>query len=87
MWSNSNIFRAVTYLVATWCKQDTPDGIFDKDRALTKENIAIIVSMILYNDGRLRHVHSRHTGARPIDSCLCWATRVLPNDWTPMLMH
>ena len=46
-WSNGNIFRSVTLLAATWCEQNGCDG-FDKDRALTKENLADFVSMLSF---------------------------------------
>jgi hypothetical protein len=47
-WSNGNIFRSVTLLAATWCEQQ--DGIdgFDKDKALTKENLASFMSMLTF---------------------------------------
>jgi hypothetical protein len=49
-WSNGNIFRSVTLLAATWCElQDgIEDGFFDKEKALTKENLASFMSMLTY---------------------------------------
>ncbi|KAL3910459.1 MAG: hypothetical protein SGILL_007679 [Bacillariaceae sp.] len=47
-WSNGNIFRSVTLLAVTWCEQqDGMDG-FDKEKALTKENLAKFVSMLSF---------------------------------------
>ena len=46
-WSNGNIFRAVTLLAATYCEQNGGvDGSFDKDLALTPENLKTFVSML-----------------------------------------
>ena len=47
-WSNGNIFRSVTLLAATWCEQqDGLDG-FDKEKALTKENLSSFMSMLSF---------------------------------------
>jgi hypothetical protein len=43
-WSNGNIFRSVTLLAATWCEQNC--GEFDKDKALTKDNIGTFMNML-----------------------------------------
>lgn len=45
-WSNGNIFRSVTLLAATWCEQNC--GAFDKEKALTKENIAAFMKMLKF---------------------------------------
>jgi len=47
-WSNGNIFRAVTYLAATWCEQNGCDT-FDADKALTKENLASFMTMLSFD--------------------------------------
>jgi hypothetical protein len=47
-WSNGNIFRSVTLLAVTWCEQNCPDGAFDKDKALTKENLQSFMSMLSF---------------------------------------
>lgn len=52
-WSNGNIFRSVTLLAVTWCEQNLEGGAFDKDKALTKENLQSFMSMLSfgkYND-------------------------------------
>lgn len=60
-WSNGNIFRSVTLLATTWCEQQ--DGIegFDKEKALTKENLASFMSMLTFtknDDGDYdTHIH------------------------------
>lgn len=47
-WSNGNIFRSVTLLAVTWCEQQ--DGIdgFDKEKALTKENLQSFMDMLSF---------------------------------------
>jgi hypothetical protein len=47
-WSNGNIFRSVTLLAATWCEQQNEGGggEFDKDKALTKDNIGTFMNML-----------------------------------------
>jgi cytidylate kinase len=48
-WSNGNIFRSVTLLAVTWCEQQPDsDGSFEKDKALTKENLASFMSMLSF---------------------------------------
>jgi len=47
-WSNGNIFRSVTLLAVTWCEQNCPDGAFDKEKALTKENLQSFMSMLSF---------------------------------------
>ena len=50
-WSNGNIFRSVTLLATTWCEQELhgSDG-FDPERALTKENLALFMSMLSFGE-------------------------------------
>lgn len=45
-WSNGNIFRSVTLLAATWCEQNC--GEFDKEKALTKENLESFMGMLSF---------------------------------------
>eukprot|EP00567_Pseudictyota_dubia_P015329 CAMPEP_0197440934 /NCGR_PEP_ID=MMETSP1175-20131217/7313_1 /TAXON_ID=1003142 /ORGANISM="Triceratium dubium, Strain CCMP147" /LENGTH=323 /DNA_ID=CAMNT_0042971125 /DNA_START=46 /DNA_END=1017 /DNA_ORIENTATION=- len=54
-WSNGNIFRSVTLLAAIWCEQQADCDGFDKDRALTKENLASFMGMLefgKFKDGK-----------------------------------
>eukprot|EP00980_Cylindrotheca_fusiformis_P028139 scaffold22583_cov106-Cylindrotheca_fusiformis.AAC.10 len=53
-WSNGNIFRSVTLLAVTWCEQQPDIDGFDKEKALTKENLASFVSMLSFGkfDGK-----------------------------------
>lgn len=46
-WSNGNIFRSVTLLAATWCEQQ-PSGPVEIQQALTKENLAMFMSMLSF---------------------------------------
>ena len=47
-WSNGNIFRSVTLLAVTWCEQNVEGGVFDKEKALTKENLESFVKMLSF---------------------------------------
>eukprot|EP00934_Nitzschia_sp_Nitz4_P002032 Nitzschia sp. Nitz4//scaffold45_size130396//53480//54518//NITZ4_003445-RA/size130396-snap-gene-0.140-mRNA-1//-1//CDS//3329552386//2032//frame0 len=47
-WSNGNIFRSVTLLAVTWCEQNVEGGVFDKDKALTKENLQSFMDMLSF---------------------------------------
>jgi len=47
-WSNGNVFRSVTLLAATWCEQQGIESAFDKDKALTKDNIAAFMKMLTF---------------------------------------
>jgi hypothetical protein len=47
-WSNGNIFRSVTLLAVTWCEQNLDGGAFDKEKALTKENLQSFVDMLTF---------------------------------------
>ena len=61
-WSNGNIFRSVTLLAATWCEQqDDLDG-FDADRALTKENLAIFMTMLEFG---------KVSNSMALEDCFC----------------
>ena len=53
-WSNGNIFRSVTLLAVTWCEQNVEGGLFDKDKALTKNNLQSFVDMLSFGkfDGK-----------------------------------
>ena len=53
-WSNGNIFRSVTLLAVTWCEQNVPGGAFDKEKALTKENLQSFMQMLSFDkfDGK-----------------------------------
>jgi cytidylate kinase len=53
-WSNGNIFRSVTLLAATWCEQQPDCDGFDKEKALTKENLASFMTMLSFDkfDGK-----------------------------------
>lgn len=59
-WSNGNIFRSVTLLAVTWCEQQTDLDGFDKDKALTKENLASFMGMLSFGkfNGKYdTHIH------------------------------
>jgi cytidylate kinase len=45
IWSNGNIFRSLTLLATTWCDQNN-QGVFDKEKALTKENLQSFMNML-----------------------------------------
>ncbi|KAL7449876.1 hypothetical protein ACHAWC_001886 [Mediolabrus comicus] len=47
-WSNGNIFRSVTLLAATWCEQNIPNGEFNAELALTKENLQMFMTMLSF---------------------------------------
>ena len=47
-WSNGNIFRSVTLLAVTWCEQQADIDGFDKDKALTKENLQSFIGMLSF---------------------------------------
>ena len=47
-WSNGNIFRSVTLLAVTWCEQQSDIDGFDKDKALTKENLQSFMKMLSF---------------------------------------
>lgn len=47
-WSNGNIFRSVTLLATTWCEIEEDIDQFDAEKALTKENIALFMSMLTF---------------------------------------
>ena len=47
-WSNGNIFRSVTLLAVTWCEQQADIEGFDKEKALTKENLQSFINMLSF---------------------------------------
>ena len=47
-WSNGNIFRSVTLLAVTWCEQQEGLDGFDKEKALTKENLESFMGMLKF---------------------------------------
>ena len=47
-WSNGNIFRSVTLLAVTWCEQQSDIDGFDKEKALTKDNLQSFVGMLSF---------------------------------------
>jgi len=47
-WSNGNIFRSMTLLAVTWCEQQEDLDGFDKERALTKENLESFMGMLSF---------------------------------------
>ena len=49
-WSNGNIFRSVTLLASTWCQQNGCGETFDKERALTKENLEQFMGMLSFGE-------------------------------------
>jgi len=63
-WSNGNIFRSVTLLAATWCEQQSDLDGFDKERALTKENLASFIGMLSFGkfDGEKYDTHINGLG-------------------------
>jgi hypothetical protein len=53
-WSNGNVFRSVTLLAVTWCEQQPDIDGFDKEKALTKENLESFIGMLSFGkfDGK-----------------------------------
>jgi len=47
-WSNGNIFRSVTLLAVTWCEQQSDLDGFNKEKALTKENLESFMGMLSF---------------------------------------
>ena len=64
-WSNGNIFRSVTLLAATWCEQQADLDGFDKDKALTKENLANFMSMLSF--GKFNGKYDTHIQGLGLD--------------------
>jgi len=54
-WSNGNIFRSVTLLAATWCEQQEGIDGFDKEKALTKENLETFMGMLSFGKNAEGH--------------------------------
>lgn len=69
-WSNGNIFRSVTLLAATWCEQNC--GEFDKEKALTKENIGAFMDMLKFGKNTEGHFDT-HIDGLGLD---LWISRV-----------
>jgi len=64
-WSNGNIFRSVTLLAVTWCEQqDDLDG-FDKEKALTKENLETFMGMLSF--GKFNGKYDTHIKGLGLD--------------------
>ncbi|CAB9527234.1 expressed unknown protein [Seminavis robusta] len=63
-WSNGNIFRSATLLAATWCEQQEGIEGFDKEKALTKENLASFIGMLSFgkNDDGQYDTHIQGLG-------------------------
>lgn len=65
LWSNGNIFRSVTLLAVTWCElQPNVDG-FDKDKALTKENLEAFMNMLSF--GKFNGKYDTHINGLGLD--------------------
>ena len=69
-WSNGNIFRSVTLLAVTWCEQQQSDdnedvGVFDKEKALTKENLESFVGMLSF--GKFNGKYDTHIKGLGLD--------------------
>ena len=60
-WSNGNIFRSVTLLAATWCEQQGLDG-FDKEKALTPENLQSFMNMLSFGKNHEGHYDTHIKG-------------------------
>jgi hypothetical protein len=60
-WSNGNIFRSVTLLAATWCEQQGVDG-FDKEKALTPENLQSFINMLSFGKNDEGHYDTHING-------------------------
>lgn len=61
-WSNGNIFRSVTLLAATWCEQQEGLDGFDKEKALTKENLESFIGMLSFGKNKDGHYDTRIQG-------------------------
>jgi len=64
-WSNGNIFRSVTLLAVTWCEQNLEGGTFDKDKALTKENLKSFMDMLSF--GKFNNVYDTRINGLGLD--------------------
>jgi cytidylate kinase len=64
-WSNGNIFRSVTLLAVTWCEQQSDIDGFDKDKALTKENLQSFMRMLSF--GKFNGKYDTHINGLGLD--------------------
>lgn len=64
-WSNGNIFRSVTLLAVTWCEQQEDLDGFDKERALTKENLEAFMGMLSF--GKFNGNYDTHINGLGLD--------------------
>lgn len=64
-WSNGNIFRSVTLLAVTWCEQQEGLESFDKDKALTTENLASFMGMLTF--GKFNGKYDTHIKGLGLD--------------------
>ncbi len=64
-WSNGNIFRSVTLLAVTWCEQNLEGGAFDKDKALTKENLQSFMHMLSF--GKFNDIYDTRINGLGLD--------------------
>jgi len=64
-WSNGNIFRSVTLLAVTWCEQQANLDGFNKERALTKENLEKFMGMLSF--GKFNGKYDTHIKGLGLD--------------------
>mmetsp|Transcript_27442 Transcript_27442/g.60564 ORF Transcript_27442/g.60564 Transcript_27442/m.60564 type:complete len:326 (-) Transcript_27442:2237-3214(-) len=64
-WSNGNIFRSVTLLAVTWCEQQSDIDGFDKEKALTKENLETFMGMLSF--GKFNGKYDTHIKGLGLD--------------------
>jgi cytidylate kinase len=64
-WSNGNIFRSVTLLAVTWCEQQADLDGFDKEKALTKENLEMFMGMLSF--GKFNGKYDTHIQGLGLD--------------------
>lgn len=76
-WSNGNIFRSVTLLAAVWCERKCEGGVFDKDKALTTENLASFMSMLSFGKHPVTGVYDTHIQGLGLD---LWVSEIQNTD-------
>eukprot|EP00536_Pseudo-nitzschia_multiseries_P008750 jgi/Psemu1/325332/estExt_fgenesh1_pg.C_2280018 len=64
-WSNGNIFRSVTLLAVTWCEQQPDLDGFNKEKALTKENLENFMGMLTF--GKFNGKYDTHINGLGLD--------------------
>mmetsp|Transcript_34425 Transcript_34425/g.81148 ORF Transcript_34425/g.81148 Transcript_34425/m.81148 type:complete len:329 (-) Transcript_34425:2072-3058(-) len=64
-WSNGNIFRSVTLLAVTWCEQQSDLDGFNKEKALTKENLETFMGMLTF--GKFNGKYDTHINGLGLD--------------------